>query len=124
MRVCQGDFSSSGGPDTRLKSFDGTPLALYVILPPAPASGTDGGYPLVVQSHGYGSKASGPDNKEYLGPTGDAWARDGYAVVQLTAAASVTRAAARPRGWLTRPAAPTDTSASTTTATRSATSST
>ena len=85
VRVCQGDFSSSAGADTRLKSFDGTPLALYVILPPAPASGADGGYPLVVQSHGYGSHASGPGNPEYLGPTGDAWARDGYAVVQLTA---------------------------------------
>ena len=37
-RVCQGDFSSSGGPDTRLKRFDDTPLEVYVILPPAPSS--------------------------------------------------------------------------------------
>jgi hypothetical protein len=85
VRVCHGDYSSSGGADTRLKSFDGTPLALYVILPPAPASGTDGGYPLVVQSHGWGSQASGPSNTEYYGPTGDTWARSGYAVVELTA---------------------------------------
>ena len=84
-RVCQGDFSTSGGADTRLKSFDGTPLALYVILPPAPASGTDGNYPLVVQSHGWGSQASGPGNTEYYGPTGDQWASDGYAVLELTA---------------------------------------
>jgi hypothetical protein len=88
-RVCQGDFSSSAGPDTRLKSFDATPLALYVILPPAPAGGaTDGSYPLVAQSHGWGQSAGGPDSAEYLGPTGDQWARAGYAVLQLTA-----------RGW-------------------------
>lgn len=84
-RVCAGDYSSSGGADTRLKSFDGSPLALYVILPPAPASGPDGGYPLVVQSHGWGSKASGPANTEYGGPTGGQLARDGFAVLQLTA---------------------------------------
>jgi hypothetical protein len=84
VRVCQGDYSSTGGPDTRLKSFDSTPLALYVILPPAPAS-SDGPYPLVVQSHGWGSQATGPNNAEYGGPTGDQWAKDGYAVVQLTA---------------------------------------
>ncbi len=86
VRVCQGDISSGPvGADTRLKSFDGTPLALYVILPPAPSTGPDRGYPLMIQSHGYGSKAKGPDNPEYLGPTGDQWARDGYAVLQLTA---------------------------------------
>jgi dienelactone hydrolase len=85
VRVCAGDDSASGGADTRLKSFDTTPLALYVILPPAPASGPDGRYPLVVQSHGWGSKASGPGNTEYLGPTGDQWAQDGYAVLELTA---------------------------------------
>jgi dienelactone hydrolase len=85
VRVCSGDYSSSGGPDTRLKSFDGTPLALYVILPPAPSSGADGHYPLVVQSHGWGSQASGPGNTEYDGPTGDQWAKQGYAVLQLTA---------------------------------------
>jgi hypothetical protein len=85
VRVCQGDYSSTGGADTRLKSFDSTPLALYVLLPPAPSSGADGPYPLVVQSHGWGSKASGPGNTEYFGPTGDQWARDGYAVLELTA---------------------------------------
>jgi poly(3-hydroxybutyrate) depolymerase len=84
-RVCQGDFSSSGGPDTRLKSFDATPLALYVVLPPAPASGTDGSYPLVVQSHGWGGQAGGASDTQYGGPTADQWAKDGYAVLQLTA---------------------------------------
>lgn len=88
VRVCHGDESGSAATDLRLKSFDGTPLALYVTLPPAPASGADGHYPLVVQSHGWGDPPSGPDDPQYGGPTADQWARDGYAVVQLTA-----------RGW-------------------------
>ena len=43
VRVCQGDYGA-GVPDTRLKSFDATPLALYVILPKVPvaAKATDG----------------------------------------------------------------------------------
>ncbi|HET8976620.1 MAG TPA: CocE/NonD family hydrolase [Solirubrobacteraceae bacterium] len=84
-RVCHGDYSSSGGADTRLQSFDGTPLALYVTLPPAPASGTDGSYPLVVQSHGWDEPTTGPTDTQYYGPTADAWARQGYAVLQLDA---------------------------------------
>jgi dienelactone hydrolase len=88
VRVCHGDESGPGGADLRLRSFDGTPLALYVTLPPAPASGPDRDYPLVVQSHGWGAPPSGPDDTQYGGPTADQWARDGYAVLQLTA-----------RGW-------------------------
>jgi dienelactone hydrolase len=84
-RVCQGDYSSSGGADTRLKSFDGTPLALYVTLPPAPAAGSDGHYPLIVQSHGWGVPTTGPTDTQYYGPTADSWARNGYAVLQLVA---------------------------------------
>src|SRR5437868_12095861 len=57
----------------------------YVILPPAPSSGTDGPYPLIVQSDGWGGSAGGPDSSGYVGPTADAWARQGYAVLQLTA---------------------------------------
>src|SRR5579864_1225553 len=85
VRVCYGSDNGSGGPDLRLKSFDGTPLEVYVILPPAPTSGSDGPYPLVVQSHGWGSSAGGPGNTEFFGPTADSWARNGYAVLQLTA---------------------------------------
>ena len=84
-RVCHGDFSSSGGADTRLKSFDGTPLALYVTLPPAPSSGTDGNYPTIVQSHGWDEPTTGPTDTQYFGPTADSWARDGDAVLQLVA---------------------------------------
>jgi hypothetical protein len=88
-RVCHGTYNNGpGGSDIRLKSFDGTPLAVYVTLPPAPSTGTDGNYPLVVQSHGWGGPTSGPSDTQYYGPTGDSWANSGYAVVQLHA-----------RGW-------------------------
>jgi hypothetical protein len=85
VRVCHGADGGASGPDLRLKSFDDTPLEVYVILPPAPSSGTDGSYPLIAQSHGWGSSAGGPGNKEFAGPTADTWAQQGYAVLQLTA---------------------------------------
>ena len=56
-----------------------------MILPPAPASGTDGNYPLVDQSHGWGGSAGGPNDTQFYGPTADALAKEGYAVLQLTA---------------------------------------
>lgn len=88
-RVCHGTYNNGpGGSDIRLKSFDGTPLAVYVTLPPAPSSGTDGNYPLVVQSHGWGGPPTGPTDAQYYGPTADSWANGGYAVIQLAA-----------RGW-------------------------
>jgi|GEM_PF-3082577 len=85
VRVCHGSDNGVSGPDLRLKSFDGVPLEVYVILPPAPSSGADGPYPTIVQSHGWGSSAGGPNNGEFYGPTADQWARQGYAVLQLTA---------------------------------------
>ncbi len=86
VRVCHGDDGGAGGPDLRLKSFDGSPLEVYVILPPAPRSGTDGNYPLVVQSHGWGGTATGLANSTaYVGPGAGQWATRGYAVLQLTA---------------------------------------
>jgi dienelactone hydrolase len=88
VRVCHGDESGSGGADLRLKSFDGTPLAVYVILPPGHGSGARGHYPLVVQNHGWGDPPIGPGDTQYGSQTADHWARDGYAVLQVTA-----------RGW-------------------------
>ena len=85
-RVCHGTYNNGpGGSDIRLKSFDGTPLAVFVTLPPPATSGTDGNYPLVVQSHGWGGPTSGPTDTQYYGPTGDSWANSGYAVLQLVA---------------------------------------
>ncbi len=88
VRVCHGAESGPGRADLRLKSFDGTPLAVYVILPPTHASGAGGHYPLVVQNHGWGVPPSGAGDRQYGSPTADQWARDGYAVLQVTA-----------RGW-------------------------
>lgn len=88
VRVCHGDGKGPAGDDFRVKSFDGTPLELYVTLPPAPSSGTDGNYPLVILSHGWGDPTSGPDDAQYGGPTAHQWATEGYAVLQLVA-----------RGW-------------------------
>jgi cephalosporin-C deacetylase-like acetyl esterase len=82
--VCHGTYiNGPGGTDLRLKSFDGQPLEVWVILPPVPASGLDSGDPLVVQSHGWAS-ATGP-NAGDSGPTADSWACRGYAVLLLTA---------------------------------------
>jgi hypothetical protein len=89
VRVCHGTYDNGPtGGDIRLKTFDGSPLAVYVELPPAPATGTDGSYPLVVQSHGWGGPTTGPFDTQFFGPTADAWAQRGYAVLQLVA-----------RGW-------------------------
>lgn len=85
VRVCTG---GPGTPDLRLKSFDGTPLAFFVTLPATPARGTDGRYPLIVQSHGWGEPPSGPDDTQYGGPSATQLAKDGYAVLQFAA-----------RGW-------------------------
>jgi dienelactone hydrolase len=82
VRVCHGTFGTS---DLRLKSFDGVPLEVYVILPPSRSSGADGPYPLIIQSHGWGGSAAGPTSNAYSGPSADAWAQKGYAVLQLTA---------------------------------------
>jgi dienelactone hydrolase len=79
-RVCHGTFSSSGAVDLRLKSFDGQPLAVYVTLPAG-----NGPYPLIIQSHGWGVPPTGPTDTQYYGPTADAWAQAGYAVLQITA---------------------------------------
>jgi dienelactone hydrolase len=88
VRVCHGDGMGPKGVDSRLKTFDGVVMELYVTLPPAPASGPDGAYPLVIQSHGWGAPTTGPDDGQYGGPTARQWAKEGYAVVQLVA-----------RGW-------------------------
>lgn len=88
VRVCHGTDNGGGTADLRLKAFDGSPLEVWVILPPAPRSGSDGHYPFVVQSHGWGVAPTGPNDTQFYGPTADAWAERGYAVMQLAA-----------RGW-------------------------
>jgi len=43
-----------GGPNTLVETFDGQLIDVNVALPPAPKSGPDGPYPLVMNFHGYG----------------------------------------------------------------------
>ncbi len=83
VRVCHGSSTSSDG-DSRFKTFDGSPLDVYVTLP----SDTATPRPLIVQSHGWGAPPSGPDDTQYGGPSAAQWAAKGYVVVQLAA-----------RGW-------------------------
>ncbi|HEU0196893.1 MAG TPA: CocE/NonD family hydrolase, partial [Nevskiaceae bacterium] len=88
VRVCHGDEAGSAATDLRFKSFDGSALDVYVTLPPAPKTGIDGNYPLIVQNHGWGDPPSGPTDAQYAGPTAEQWAEDGYVVLQFAA-----------RGW-------------------------
>ena len=87
-RFCTGDSSAPGSPDLRFKSFDGTPLQVYVTLPAVPAFGKDGDYPLIVENHGWGAPPSGPNDAQYGGGSAALWAKSGYAVLQFAA-----------RGW-------------------------
>ncbi len=55
----QGDgvrFCSNFGlePRSTTKTFDGVPIDVNAAFPPAPATGADGNYPLVMLFHGYG----------------------------------------------------------------------
>ena len=86
VRVCHGSDGGGGPSDLRLATFDGAgALEVYVILPPAPSSGPDGPYPEIVQGHGWGGSAGGPNDTQFYGPTADSWAKNGYAVLQITA---------------------------------------
>ena len=44
----------SSAPRSTAASFDATPIDVNVAFPPAPSSGPDGPYPLIIIGHGYG----------------------------------------------------------------------
>jgi hypothetical protein len=88
VRVCHGDESGSATTDLRFKSFDGTPLEVWVTLPAVPKAGPDGDFPLIIQSHGWAAPTDGPTDGQYGGPTALQWAAKGVAVLQFDA-----------RGW-------------------------
>jgi dienelactone hydrolase len=85
VRFCQGSAGTSalGAPDTRVLSFDSTPIDVNVTLPAA-ASG-DGNYPLVIMLHGYGGSKKDLDTPEepWL-PSAHEWANMGYAVLNMS----------------------------------------
>ena len=58
VRFCPGDV------DHRVATFDGVPLDVNVVLPPAPKDGdrADAGYPLVVELHGWAAAKLGLDD--------------------------------------------------------------
>src|SRR3954470_22413786 len=71
-----GEVRLCGGPTT---TWDGqTKIDVNVILPPAPASGPDGPYPLIGDFHGWGGSKLGIDAQ----PQG--WAEDEYAVFSMS----------------------------------------
>ena len=71
-----GDVRLCAGPTT---TWDGaTKIDVNVILPPEPASGPDGPYPLIGNFHGWGGAKIGID------PQTQGWAQSGYAVFSMS----------------------------------------
>jgi predicted acyl esterase len=71
-----GNVRLCGGPTT---TWDGvTKIDVNVILPPAPASGPDGPYPLIGDFHGWGGSKIG------VIPQTQGWAQGGYAVFSMS----------------------------------------
>jgi fermentation-respiration switch protein FrsA (DUF1100 family) len=71
-RVC-----GSTSPRSTTKTFDGVPIDVNVALPPAPAAGPDGPYPLVMLFHGYGGSKAGFGGMQH-------WLDRGYAAFSMT----------------------------------------
>ncbi|GIK77346.1 MAG: hypothetical protein EDQ89_01765 [Acidobacteria bacterium] len=78
--VADGQRWCTGSPSL-VQSFDGTPIDVSVFLPPEPAAGSDGGFPLIGLYHGWSGQKAGS------GRARD-WLEDGYAVFTMQA-----------RGW-------------------------
>jgi predicted acyl esterase len=66
-----------GGSNTTVPTFDGVPIDVNVALPPAPAAGTDGDYPLVMVFHGYGGSEFELDDLRR-------WTDQGYAAFSMS----------------------------------------
>jgi hypothetical protein len=78
QRWC-GDDDGKTTPTTTVPSFDRVPIDTNVILPPAPASGEDGGFPVVGVFHGYNGYKAAPAD-----PSVQRWLAQGYAVMSIT----------------------------------------
>jgi predicted acyl esterase len=70
----EGNVRQCGGI---VHSFDGAPIDVNVTLPPEPASGRDGSYPLLGMFHGWGGSKLGLDSTA-------PWAKRGYVVFTMS----------------------------------------
>jgi fermentation-respiration switch protein FrsA (DUF1100 family) len=76
VQAGNGNVRLCSGPTT---TWDGkTKVDVNVILPPAPASGPDGPYPLIGDFHGWGGSKIG------VIPQTQGWAQNGYAVFSMS----------------------------------------
>lgn len=71
-------FCGSTNPRSTVRAFDGVPIDVNVAFPPAPASGPDGSFPLVMMFHGYGGSKLGLGQMRR-------WLDRGYATFSMTA---------------------------------------
>ena len=96
-------FCGSTSPRSTTRTFDGVPIDVNVAFPPAPASGPDGPYPLVMGFHGYGGSKFGLGTMRH-------WLDRGYASFSMTergfhqscgtAAARAADPSGCARGWI------------------------
>jgi predicted acyl esterase len=78
----QGDgvrFCGSTSPRSTTPTFDGVPIDVNVAFPPAPESGPDGPYPLIMVFHGYGQ-----DKQVGNLSSMQHWLDQGYATFSMT----------------------------------------
>ncbi|MDQ6854403.1 MAG: acetylxylan esterase, partial [Actinomycetota bacterium] len=77
VRLCDQTTFSPAQARSTIKTFDGVPIDVRVAFPPAPVSGPDGPYPLIMMFHGYaGSKISLASMQP--------WLNKGYATLSMT----------------------------------------
>lgn len=70
-------FCGSSAPRSTTETFDGVPIDVNAAFPPAPTSGPDGPYPLVMMFHGYGGHKLGLSDMQ-------SWLDRGYAAFSMT----------------------------------------
>jgi dienelactone hydrolase len=66
-----------GGAETTVPTFDGVPIDVNVALPPEPATGPDGDFPLVMVFHGWGGSELGLNSLLR-------WTDQGYAAFSMS----------------------------------------
>ena len=93
-RYCQGAYNTDPSVThlpanvatipTTVPSWDGTPIDVSVILPPKPASGEDGNFPVVGVYHGYGGMKITGSQTPSATDAAQRWVAQGYAVFSIT----------------------------------------